>query len=184
MSQVDPLAALRCWPVRVFVGDHEFVIPALPAAAWFVAILGEEPLPIISLLAEDEQNDIDDDIAEGLIGLDELVEVQRDALEVASGWRWWAADVMIRSAGHEWQSVSGALTRRNIDLGLIPLGAALNALYAFATEGLGQNERIKFDIDLNKPPVELGEEEREALAEDMFAAALAEAGVPPSPPTR
>lgn len=184
MPEVDPLAALKCWSIKVHVGEYVFTIPPVPAAAWFVAILGEEPLPILSLLPEAEQQQLDDAFAEGEIGFDELVEAQRDALEIASGWRWWSADLMIRSAGAQWRQVGGAMARRGIDPGVLPLGAVLNALYALATEGRDQNETLKFDMDLDRPPADLGEEEREQLAEDMFAAALAEAGVPPSPPTR
>lgn len=184
MPDVDPLAALKCWAIKVYVGEYVFVIPPLPAAAWFVAILGEEPLPILSMLNEDDQQTLDDAFADGVIDLDELIEAQRDALELASGWRWWSADTMIRSAGAQWRQVGGAMARRGIDPGVLPLGAVLNALYALATEGRDDNERLKFDLELDRPPAELGEEEREQLAEDMFAAALAEAGVPPRPPTR
>jgi hypothetical protein len=174
----DALAALGTWPIEVELGGRTWTIPATPAAGWFIAILREDPLPIIpGMLGEEEQLDIVEALAFGLIDVDDITQASRDALEVASGWRWWAADRMIRSAGAEWKIVSGQLIRRGIDLEKLPLGAVLNALYAMSVEGLEGNKRTQFDFDLNRPPAgAMSEEEREEEAAAMMQAAMQEAG--------
>ena len=174
----DALAALGVWPIEVELAGRTWTIPATPAAGWFIAILREDPLPIVpGMLDEDAQLDIVEMLAFGLVDADDIAQASRDALEVASGWRWWAADRMIRSAGAEWKQVNGQLIRRGIDLQTLPLGAVLNALYAMAVEGRDEQKRTQFDFDLNRPPAgAMSEEEREEQAAAMFAEAFREAG--------
>jgi len=174
MTAIDALAALKVWGVEIELGGKTYHIPPVPAAGWFVAILRGEPMPIVpGMVLDEEQADLIEDMALGLVDLDDVVDAEREALEIASGWRWWAADRMIRSAAHEWKIVSGQLIRRGVDLSTLPLGAVLNALYAMATETLDQQKRIAFELELNRPPAgSMSEEERERQAEEMFMEAL------------
>lgn len=176
---MDPLAALKCWPITVELGGREFTIPPLPAAEWFLAVLGEKPLPIVpGLLSPEDEEVVSDLIVFGRVGLQEVVAVSREALELASGWRWWEADRLIRSAGAQWKLLGGELTRYGVDLNVLPLGAVLNALYSMAVKGLNEQKRQALDFQISQPPAELAEEEREALAEQMFMDLLADAGQP------
>lgn len=171
------MAALRCWPVTVTLTGREFTIPALPASAWFIAVLGDEVLPIVpGLLGEADQEEVSDLIAFGDLGLEEVVAASRDALEVASGWRWWEADRLIRSAGAEWKVIGGELLRAGADLDRLSLGAVLGLIYALAARNLDPQKRQQLDFQISQPPRELAEQEREALAEEMFAELMAEAG--------
>jgi len=105
-----------------------------------------------------------------------LTLASRDALELASGWRWWEADRLIRSAGAQWKVVGGELALAGVDLDAQPLGAVLNTLYVLAARSLNEQQRQQLDFQISAPPPELEEEEREALAEEMFEALLADAG--------
>lgn len=166
---MDPIAALKRSPVVVELGGREYTIPPIAAADWFVAILGGRPLPILpGLLADDEQEELSDALAFGEVGLDEVVAASRDALEVASGWRWWEADRLIRSAGEQWATIGGKLAQYGVDLTALPLGAALNVIWTLAQRGLNEQQRQQLAFQLSTPPAGLDEAEREALAEQMF----------------
>jgi hypothetical protein len=173
----DPLAALKVWAIEVDLGGKTYRIEPTPAAGWFVAILREDALPIVpGMMSVDDQVEIIDRLAFGEFGIEELTTAARDALETASGWRWWMADRMIRSAGQDWKVVSGQLIKRGIDLSTLPLGAVLNALYAMAVETLDTSKRSQFDFDLGRPPAgALSEEEREEEAAAMMMAAMQQA---------
>lgn len=174
---MDALAALKCWPITVELAGREFTIPPVPAAGWFLAILGEKPLPIIpGMLESGDEEALADLIVDGLVDLRELVVASRDALELASGWRWWEADRLIRSAGAQWKVIGGTLVQHGVDLNVQPLGAVLNVLYTLAAQGLDDQKRQALDFQISSPPAELGEEEREAIAEQMFQDLLAESG--------
>lgn len=176
---MDVLAALKCWPITFELAGLEFTIPPVPASEWFLAILGEKPLPIIpGMLPDDQEEEIADMITYGELGLREVVEASRDALEVASGWRWWEADRLIRSAAAQWKTVGGELTRAGVDLNDWPLGAVLNTLYTLAVRGLNEQQRQQLDFQISKPPAGLSEEEHERIAEEMFSELLAEASRP------
>jgi hypothetical protein len=166
---MDALAALKCWPVVVEVGGREYTIPAVPAAEWFLSILGDKPLPIVpGMLPTEQEDELADRIAYGDVELREVVQVSREALEVASGWRWWEADRLIRSAGEQWKVVGGKLAQAGVDLHREPLGAVLNTIYTLAVANLDEQARQKLDFQISQPPAGLAEEDREALAEQMF----------------
>lgn len=175
---MDALAALRCWPIHVELAGREYTIPPVPARDWFVAILGGTPLPIVpGMLPPAEAEEVADLIVTGRLDLPELVTASREALELASGWRWWEADRLIRSAGAEWKVVGGELARAGVSLDE-PLGAVLSAMYALAITGLDATKRQQLDFQISRPPAGLAEEEREALAEQMFMDLLTETGQP------
>lgn len=176
---MDALAALRCWPIHVELAGREFTIPPVPAADWFIAILGEKPLPIVpGMLPKEQEEEVAELIVNGEVDLKDLTQAARDALEVASGWRWWEADRLIRSAGAQWKIIGGELTRTGVDLHTQPLGAVLGTLYVLAVRNLDEQKRQQVDFQISRPPAELAEEEREAIAEQMFLDLLAEAGGP------
>lgn len=173
---MDPLAALKCWPITVELAGREFTIPPVPAADWFLAILGDAPLPIVpGMLPDEQEEEVADLITYGEVSLREVVTVSREALELASGWRWWEADRLIRSAGAQWKIIGGELVRAGVDLHAWPLGAVLNTLYTLAARGLDDQKRQQLDFQISSPPPGLGEEEREALAEEMFMDLLSSA---------
>lgn len=176
----DALAALRLWAITVEVGDQEYTIPPRPAADWIIAVLTEDEIfPLMSLLEPDAYDDLKHRaLILGEISLPEVAQASQDALEAVSGWRWWTAEMLIRSAAAEWRLISGEMTKRGLDPRTLPLGAWLNGLYAMATERLDANERAAFDMRLDRPPVSaaVSQEDREAWAAEQFAAAIAEAG--------
>jgi len=150
----DALAALKIWPVEVELGGEVFTVPPRPAAEWFVAILGEEPLPLIPGLMDDADGErIGELLLDEVIDLDLIVTRHRELLTVAAGRPWWEADRLIRSSGESWHIIGGELTRLGVDLDRVSLGAALNAIYVVCVRTMDEKERNKFDIDLRLPPI-------------------------------
>ena len=151
----DALAALEIWGFEVELGGETFAVPPLPAAQWFVAILTEDvPLPLIpGLMSGADEERITDMLLDDTINADLIVTRSRELLTAAGGRPWWEVDRLIRSSAASWHIIGGELTRLGVDLGSVPLAAALNAIYVICVRTMDEQERNKFDIDLRLPPV-------------------------------
>lgn len=169
----DALAALEIWGFEVELGGETFAVPPLAAARWFVAILDEDtPLPLIpGLMSGNAEERISDLLLDGKISTDDIVARSRELLTAAAGRPWWEADRLIRSSGASWHIIGGELTRLGVDLGRVPLAAALNAIYVICVRTMDEKERNKFDIDLRLPPIGV----EGVKAEDMYDQRAAEA---------
>lgn len=163
-------------------GD-EYEIPALPARAWIMAHLDEDPLAIFpGLLPEADEDlildaveDPDDDLTEQRcsdIGLSLLG-------QAAGGWRWWEADKLIHTAIAGWPYLDGPAARRGVDLLDLPLDRFCSAVYSWRVEHAPEKDRDEFERFLMEPPVgevEDGEEIPEEVIEQDAASFLAVAG--------
>ena len=183
----DPLAALRIWELEVELAGETFVVPARPAAEWFIAVLSEgTALPLIpGLMEEGSEERINDLLLDGEIDINLLVTRSRELLSEAGGRPWWEADRLIRSAGASWHIIGGELTRLGVDLEKVSLAAALNAIYVICVRTMDEKERNKFDIDLRLPPIGVDGVKPEDMydqraAEAAFAALMGQAA-PPDP---
>ncbi len=183
---VDALAALRLWAIEVELAGEIFVVPPRPASDWFVAILEENPLPLIPGLMEgDAEERITDLLLDGAVSAEDIARRSRELLTEAAGRPWWEADRLIRSAGASWHIIGGELTRLGVDLDKVSLGAALNAIYVVCVRTMDETERNKFDIDLRLPPVGVDGVKAEEMydqraAESAFVALMGQAR-PPTP---
>lgn len=183
----DALAALRIWALEVDLGGETFVVPARPAADWFLAILDEDtPLPLIpGLMDRGAEERIVDLLLDDLTTAEEIVTRSRELLTAAAGRPWWEADRLIRSAGASWQVIGGELIRLGVDLDKVSLAAALNAIYVVCVRTMDEKERNKFDIDLRMAPIGVEgvqpEEMYDAKAAEAAFAALMGGSLPPAP---
>jgi hypothetical protein len=183
----DALAALRIWALDVELGGEVFTVPARPAADWFVAILDDDvPLPLIpGLMDSDAEDRISDMLLDGEIAAEDIAVRSRELLTAAAGRPWWEADRLIRSSGESWHIIGGELTRLGVDLGTVPLAAALNAIYVVCVRTMDEKERNKFDIDLRMPPIGVEgvttEEMYDVKAAESAFMALMGGAQPPAP---
>jgi hypothetical protein len=183
----DALAALRIWAHDVELAGETFVVPARPAADWFVAILDvDTPLPLIPGMMDDDAEDrINDMMLDGELTAELVITRSRELLTAAAGRPWWEADRLIRSAGASWHIIGGELTRLGVDLDAVSLAAALNAIYVVCVRTMDEKERNKFDIELRLPPIGVEGVTSEEMydqraAESAFAALMGQAE-PPAP---
>lgn len=183
----DALAALRSWAIEVDLGGDTFVVPPRPAVDWFLAILDEDtPLPLIpGLMDSAAEERLSDMLMDGEVTAEDITTRSRELLTAAAGRPWWEADRLIRSSAASWHIIGGELTRLGVDLGRVPLAAALNAIYVVCVRTMDEKERNKFDIDLRVPPIGVEGVKPEELydvqaAESAFMA-LAGSFQPPGP---
>lgn len=183
----DALAALKIWALDVELAGETFVVPARPAAEWFLAILSEDvPLPLIpGLMDAVAEERIGDMLMDGEVTAELIITRSRELLTEASGRPWWEADRLIRSSAASWHIIGGELTRLGVDLDRVSLAAALNAIYVICVRTMDEKERNKFDIDLRLPPIGVEGVKPEEMydqraAEAAFAALMGQAR-PPDP---
>ncbi len=164
-----------------------FIVPARPAADWFLAILDEDtPLPLIpGMMGVGAEERITDLLLDEKTTVEEIAVRSRELLTAAAGRPWWEADRLIRSSGEAWHIIGGELTRLGVDLDKVSLAAALNAIYVICVRTMDEKERNKFDIDLRLPPigtpgVTTEEMYDQRAAESAFAALMGQAQ-PPAP---
>jgi hypothetical protein len=183
----DALAALKIWALDVELAGETFTVPPRPAVDWFLAIIDEEvPLPLIpGLMGKAAEDRITDLLLDGDIDAELIRTRSRELLTAAAGRPWWEADRLIRSSAASWHIIGGELTRLGVDLGKVPLGAALNAIYVICVRTMDEKERNKFDIELRLPPIGVEGVTTEEMydqkaAESAFAALMGQA-TPPDP---
>lgn len=173
MSVDAAVAALRIWAIDVDVADEVFTVPAKPAADWFLAICSDEAFPIVPGMLEDPRDGdaITDMLLDGELTTNTLREVNREALEAASGWRWYEAERLIVSAASQWRLIGGILGSHGVDLTTQSLGSVLATIYTLATQAMTKEDRFAFDAQLTAiPPGQRVED----FDESQFAEAFAE----------
>lgn len=158
---MDALAALQMWAYEVVlpgVNDDQghpwvFRVEPLPASRWIVASLDPSHMAYLPGLLEGDQRDrMMQAIEDGQVTMAQLAEVNRDAIEVVSGWRWWEAGKLIATAASSWQTMGGLLTLAGVDPQKVPLGAFLGAVYARLWENASKQDRAKLAQQVATPP--------------------------------
>lgn len=183
---MDALAALRCWAVEVYldIGGELilFRIEPAPAADWLIASLEQGHLSYLPGMLDEEQRDI---ISEALLAGEltskALMEANQQAVEVASGWRWWQAGRLIGTLAHGWARLGGMLYGIGIDPQRHSLGAVLGGVYSLLYSNTPKKEDKDklLNILLAPPQVDMPEGEwdddaaHEALWQMMAAKAQA-----------
>jgi hypothetical protein len=167
----DPLASMRCWALVVTLGGQEYEIPPLAAADWWPVLTGD--VDVEDLLPAD-MSDLDDQLLDGTITGAEFNAAMIKVTEAAAGRPLRAALVLAAVAGQHWEIINGRLAQRGFRWDVMPLGAALDAIYALVTESMDEKDRDEF-LKLLDP---------EAVKEAERARARAEfekmAGAPPA----
>lgn len=142
-------APLSRAPVRARVGGYEFWIPYRPAARW-----SDEAFPLDSMVARMADQESRDALVDVLMtqpgAAAEMAAESRRVLLLVSGWRWWEAQKLIRTAiGSE---VLGRLVLAGVDPWQRTLGEWCAATYALCAKGADARERLKLDFSLSIPP--------------------------------
>jgi hypothetical protein len=166
--------------VSVLLDGEEYTIPALPARAWVVAHLDDDPLAVFPGLLPDDDEDalldaIDDD--EDTLTHQRCIDVGLAVLSQASGgWRWWEADRLVAVAAANWAMLDGGTARRGVDLLALPLDRFLAAVYAWRIENATKEDREEFLRWLEAPPLTAYDAEDPDALEHEAESFLAVAG--------
>lgn len=170
---VDPTAQFEISDVIVELGGRDFLIPGRPAATWLAILTadqfdGSEIIP--GMVADPEQ--LDDLLLGGGVDVDQIVGAIQDVITIASGHPWWwslGLLSLIRSQEHGTQLL-GEMTR--LDASTCSLGAWLNTLYAITVKYMKQEDRTKFDMELDTPPPDIEIEPEDLIDEAASSAAF------------
>lgn len=161
---MEALAALRLWAYEVTlpgVTDDDgnlwvFRIEPRPAADWIIASLDPTHLGYLPGLLEGEHRErIMQAIEEGHVTVAQLGDVNHDAIEVVSGWRWWEAGKLIACVAGSWHTLGGLLTLSGVDPAKMSLGAYLAAVYARLWENANTKDRAKLAQQVATPPASM-----------------------------
>lgn len=169
---MDALAAWRCWAVEVAIDGYPTLlkIGSLPAADWLIATFEHGHLSYLpGLLDNSQRNQLMEALADGTITPTQLRDANREALEQASGWRWWQASRLMSTLNHSWAVLGGMLLASGAHPARDPLGMVLGATYSILWQNAGKKEaREKLVRQLMMPPVDLGGEWDEDAAEEAL----------------
>jgi hypothetical protein len=159
--EIDPLASMRCWAITVELGGREFDIPALPAADWWPVLADATAFGLVDLLKSTEGEELDAMLLDGQVTHAEMTEVLMEAIGEATGRTFHASFVLATVATMHWPVVGGQLARDGFRWDVLPIGAALDAVYSvivdsFPADKDGEKAREKFlalleDENLTKP---------------------------------
>lgn len=170
LPPVDPAAAWANWEIAVRVGTGRVRVPPRTAADWLLAAWGGGGVKYLLELGETEDTEwlamamLDDEVE-----LDQVVDAAHEALEQASGWKWWIAENLLLGCGAAWPQIGGELMLRGVRPAEVNLGQWLAATYSALTRNGTEKDVNAFDQKLAMPPASAGAA-GEAAMEEMAAA--------------
>jgi hypothetical protein len=172
------VAALRCWPIEITLGEQTYVIPPLPALDWIEAIETRDAAAIVpGLLSPEDEAEVSEALVYGDYDDAAIIDAARDAAEAAAGMPWWEAFRLVRLALDRPEAF-GHLALRGFDLERQSLGAFCVALYSQCVSGMDKKDKIKFDMTLKAVPANVLRADEDALS-SAFMQAIRETGGTP-----
>jgi hypothetical protein len=133
--EVDPLASMRCWALELELGGRTFDVPALPAADWWPVLVSGDLSQILDFVVS-TSGDLDEMLLAGEVTQDQLSQALTDAVEETAGRPLHAARVLASLAAMHWVTINGEMAKHGFRWEVMPLGAALDAIYLIAVNGI------------------------------------------------
>jgi hypothetical protein len=147
---------------------------AVPAADWIQALAEKDLFAIIpGFLGPDDEIEVDEALAWGELSTSDIETAVRDSIEAVAGRPWWEATRLVAAALGEPDVVFGHLVERGFDFERQSLGAFCAAVYAVAVRSMDKKDRLKFDMTLKTPPVDVVRDDADAMS-DAFMQAMRE----------
>jgi hypothetical protein len=112
---------------------------------------------------------------DGVIEADDLVMIAMEALEIASGYRWWFTLRLIAGLGAAWSRLGGMLLNSGVDARTLSLGAWCSAALEMWVANIEPNKAADLLNTLLEPPEGMeGEDDQfdEFNDEEEFLAAM------------
>ena len=148
-----------------------FRIEPKPARDWIIASIDPYHMGYLPGLLDDIHRDrLMQALFDGEVTVADLEEINHDAIEVVSGWRWWEAGKLIACVTAQFHTMGGLLTLARVDPATTPLGAYLAAVYARIWVDSDAKTRAKLAQNVAMPPPSL-------LSAEKFDEEAAEAAV-------
>lgn len=143
---VDPIASMQCWAITFELGGREFDIPALPAVDWWPVLVSSDPTKVLDLLKSDVSGaaELDDMLLDGRVTGEDLGTALTDALQEVTGRSMHVAFVLATAADMQWGVIGGHLALKGFRWDVLPIGAALDAIYSTLLAGMNEENTKKF----------------------------------------
>lgn len=146
---VDPLASMCCWPAEVDIGGQTYQIPALPAARWWPALAEADLFRVLELIPDGAE--IEDRLFSGSLTSDDLAQSLTDVIEEMTGRPLMPSMLLAGAAAGHWPVIGGSLARSGFRWDVMPIGAALDAIYSVITENMDEKKLAEFNTLLSRP---------------------------------
>lgn len=149
---VDPIASIAISDIRVEIGRVRAVIRGVPASVWLRVLMGGGFAAVVpGMLDAADADRLDDAMWDGDVTLAEVDAARRDVITVAGGRDWWWTLNLLAVCRPVWATVHGRLASHGFRASVVPLGAALDALYVVCAEIAGGGRR-ELDRHLEMAP--------------------------------
>ena len=144
----------------------------MPAVDWWPILTSASPSSLIDILKSSREGELEDLLLSGQITSEELEDVFIDTIEEATGRPFQAALILALFAQEHWIGIGARLAERGFRWDVLPIGAALDAVYGIIVNALEEKPRKKFLALLDKPmPGRRREVDREKVVSQFEAIA-------------
>lgn len=168
----DPRAGLGWWEISIQLADRTWTIPPVPAADWIDAITTGGWSAIVPGMIAEDTGELEDSMLMGDIDESEILTVAREALESATGVRWWIAQRLIHGIA-DWEHLGGEMLSRGVRFDTEPLSVVLIIAWRTISRNLDENKLAELTMKLEMPPtdsgIDLEEMDNEEANADAFA---------------
>lgn len=187
MPYRDPVASLVSVPIEFKLLGKIFTVPAMMAAGWLELLMTDRMTMfdiVPGLLPDEDVDEIDLAMLEGILEAEEVVKMAEEVLAVASGRDWWFTVRLIGVAKASWDAIGGEMAKAPVSPERMTFGAWIDLAYltmrlAIANGGdpkQAQMRLTKFVADLEMSPTNPGEEMDEEAEAEAFLRAMQMAG--------
>lgn len=181
-TNADPLASLRICKVAVSLAGRTWLIPAHDAAVWLEILLDEELDPeavFPGLCGPQTVVEVNRLLLDGVVTEADMEEAICDAIEAASGRKWWITLRLCRFLRGNWDRIGGELAANGVTPFGVSLSYWLDGAYATAIRLMldgDPRQAAKFTAQLTAPlPGRAKESFDLARNQAAFRAAMAQA---------
>jgi len=153
----DPVASFRPWPINIRVGREQVTIPAMCASDWLDLLMQMEDLWLENifpdLLDSDDSYLVEDALAAGKIGPQELSDIALDVIAAAGGRPWWVVMKLIGCIKANWDNVGGEFALEGVNPNQLSLAGWLDAALVIVIRHIDGNDQTNaFLMRLEAPP--------------------------------
>lgn len=140
-------ASLRIWAVDAVIAGVAVRVPPLPAADWLPVLASGDVTGVLRLAGVNLRRQL---IA-GELTTSELIGALNAVIEQAAGRSSWAAMMLAGSAAAHWHVVGADLARVGVRFDVIPIGAALDAIYGSLCRAMDEKGIARLNASLDRP---------------------------------
>lgn len=157
----DLVWSLKPWPAQIYLGGHEFEIPAVPAADWIPAIIDmtEDTVGLLmGLLSEDDQGRLTDLMFTGSVDVEDLFDLCTDLLTTVGARPWWVTIRLISVAQQNWDTVGAEMILKGVNASIMSLSGWLDVFLLVLLRMMDPKQTTMFTTKLEMIPPEFADQ--------------------------